>query len=81
MGQTVQSVSLKVKGSIGEMSMLVDTMASKQGREDRGSIRDIMVVMKRSSRVWYWLTLEQLTCIKVLSTCTTGMLRFWLSCH
>ena len=50
MGQTVQNVSLKVKGSIGEMSMLVDTMASKQGREDRGSIRDTMVVMKRSSR-------------------------------
>ena len=45
-----QSVSLKVKGSIGEMSMLVDTMASEHGREDKGSIRDIMVVMKRSSR-------------------------------
>ena len=37
MGQTVQSVLLKVKGSIGEMSMLVDTMASKQGHIDNHS--------------------------------------------
>ena len=52
MGQTVQNVSLKVKGSIGEMSMLVDTMASKHGHVDKGSIRNIMVVMmKRNSRV------------------------------
>ena len=51
MRQTVQSVSLKVKGSIGEMSMLVDIMASKHEHVDKGSIRDTIVVMKkRSSR-------------------------------
>ena len=41
MGQTVQSILLKGKGSIGEMSMLVDTMASKHGHVDKGCIRNI----------------------------------------
>ena len=51
MGQTAQSILLKGKGSIGEMSMLVDTMASKHGHVDKGSVRNTMVVvMKRSSR-------------------------------
>ena len=39
MGQTVQSILLKGKGSIGELSMLVDTMASKHGHVDRGEYK------------------------------------------
>ena len=81
MGQTVHSILLKGKGSIGEMSILVDTMASKHGHVDKGCIRNIMVVMKRNSKGAVLVDLRSANLYQGMSTCTTGMLRLWLSCH